>query len=96
MGGFTCDFDPDSLIPVDGDGYTPWTDKTTGAEVSLTNDNDVLSFDGTPVTVSGNIITFGAATGTISDGGKEITWDDPSMGTFCRTDIDECADQSQG
>ena len=96
VGGFSCDFDPDTLIPAGGDGFTPWTDKTTGLEVTFTNDNGVLSLDGNPVTVSGNIITFGAATGTISDDGKEITWDDQSMGTICRTDIDECADQSKG
>ena len=94
VGGFTCDFDPAILIPATDDGFTPWTDKTTGNEVTITNDNGVLSFDGTPVTVSGNIITFGAATGTISDDGKEITWDDQSLGTYCRTDIDECTDQS--
>ena len=73
VGGFTCDFDPAILIPVTGDGYTPWTDKTTGNEVTFTNDNGLVALDGTPVAVSGNIITLGAVTGTISDDGKEIT-----------------------
>ena len=32
VGGFTCDFDPAILIPATDDGFTPWTDKTTGNE----------------------------------------------------------------